>query len=74
MVVVQHSAETFATRNQTCSAGIWAGIDQAIANPLMVSLVVIQLSKATPILGMFAKFAIVFIPGMAVQYGCMRAS
>ena len=33
----------------------------------------IQLSNATPILGMCVKFAYFFIPGIAVQYGCMRA-
>jgi hypothetical protein len=48
--------------------------EQQIMLPLMVSLAVIQLSNATPILVMCVKFTIAFIPGMAEQYGCMRAS
>ena len=45
IVVVQHSAETFATRNHACSAPIKAGGDQAIADPLVIPFMVIVLHK-----------------------------
>jgi hypothetical protein len=48
--------------------------DQLIARTLMVTLSEVQLNNATPILGMCVKSAIASIPGMAGQYGCMRAS
>jgi hypothetical protein len=47
---------------------------ELIAFALMIPFFVIQLNNATPILGMCVKSAIASIPGMAGQYGCMRAS
>jgi hypothetical protein len=41
---------------------------------LVMALSQIQLSNATPILGMCVKFAIAGMPGMAGQYGCMQAA
>ena len=45
IVVVQHSAETFTTRKRPRSVAILAGSDEAIANSLMISLMVIVLHK-----------------------------
>jgi hypothetical protein len=73
VVVVQYSAETlspFYFSSVPAVCGIWA--DQLVIQALMVALSMIQLSSATPILGM--KFATRGMPGMAEQYGCMRAS
>ena len=47
---------------------------ELIAFALMISFFVIQLSNATPILGMCVRFTIAGMRGTAVQYGCMRAS
>jgi len=42
IVIIQHSAKTFATRNQTCGAVIYVGSDEAIADPLVISLVMMR--------------------------------
>ena len=41
---------------------------------LMRAAAIVQLSNATPILGMYVKFATRGMHGMAGQYGYMRAS
>ena len=75
IVVVQHAAQSLPPLYRTGASHMTGlGKNDSIGQPLVVSLAMIQLSNATPILGTCVRSTIPSMLGMAGQYGCMRAS
>jgi hypothetical protein len=75
IVVVQHAAQPLPPLYRTARSQVTRlGKNDSIGQPLVISFAMIQLSNATPILGMCVRFTIAGMRGTAVQYGCMRAS
>ena len=75
VIIVQHAAQPLAALD--CSMITIMGFirdDQPVAETLVVSLEVIQVSNTTPILGISVKSAISGIHGTVGQYGCTPLS
>ena len=73
IIVVQPSTETFPALDRACVYEVvWVRLNQAVAQALVVSLAVIQVSNRAPMLGNYETFFIHGIRGMVARCGCMQ--
>ena len=73
MIILQHSAQTFAALHRARIPQMNSvRLNQPVAQALVILLAVIQVSNRAPILGNYEIFFIDGIRGMVARCGCMQ--